>query len=473
MSNFDVLTMAIRNLFKRKTRTFLTILGVVIGTVSIVVMISLGLAMNQTYEEQLANLGDITIITVHRPYDHGQFFSFGGMVSVTMADGDSQRRDQVVLDQDAVERFKRIPGVTAASAMIQTHLYFGTGKYIAGIQVYGIEPEAMEPLGFTVSEGRLLAPDDKKNVVFGAMAAYSFRDPNSRQWWVDESGPPNVYPMEARNMKLTYNWDYYSVIAGYEVSSEIPLKLYDTKAVGTLEFSPNPNDWLRNYGVFMDIKEVRKLMEEQQRWEQERNQEWGWNPGTRDQQKDRSYDTVLVKCDSLDSTTRVKEILDEWGFPNSMPAQALESMKNIANSLQTFLATVGAVALLVSALGITNTMVTAIYERTKEIGVMKVIGASLGDIRRLFLMEAALLGFAGGLVGVGISLAVSHFINTSGMRFLPDSLHEFAMQTTVSLITPELCGIAILFATIMGIVAGFFPANRAMRLSVLTAIRTE
>jgi len=165
--------------------------------------------------------------------------------------------------------------------------------------------------------------------------------------------------------------------------------------------------------------------------------------------------------------------LNEWGFPNYMPAQQLEAMRNIANSLQSFLAGVGAVALLVSALGITNTMVTAIYERTKEIGVMKVIGASLGDIRKLFLMEAALLGFLGGVAGVGLSLGVSHFINTSGVRLLADSINEFAMQTQVSLITPELCGLAVLFATIMGIVAGFFPANRAMKLSVLTAIRTE
>jgi predicted lysophospholipase L1 biosynthesis ABC-type transport system permease subunit len=232
-------------------------------------------------------------------------------------------------------------------------------------------------------------------------------------------------------------------------------------------------DWQRNYSVFMDIREVQKLMEEQRRWEQERSQEGGFNQGTRDQTRDRSFDTALIKCADFDSVYRVKEVLDEWGFPNSMPAQQLESMRNIANSLQTFLAGVGAVALLVSALGITNTMVTAIYERTKEIGVMKVIGATLGDIRKLFLMEAALLGFVGGLAGVAMSLAVSYFINTSGVRFLPESLHEFANQTTVSLVTLELCAIAVLFSTVMGIVAGFVPANRAMKLSVLTAIRTE
>ena len=472
MSNLDVFTMAIRNLFKRKTRTFLTILGVVIGTVSIVVMISLGLAMNQTYEEQLANLGDITVITVRKPYDYEQYMSYGGGMAVSVSGRESSaQRKRVVLDQEAIERFKRIPGVVAATAMVQTYFIFGSGRYIApGITVYGIEPEAMEPLGFAVSEGRLLGSDDKKNVVFGAKAAYSFRNPQSRQWWVDEEGPPNVDPMEARNMKLTYNWDYYSKMMGYDPDSNIPLKLYDTRAVGILEAN---NDWERDYGVFMDIKEVQKLMEEQRRFDQERSQEWGYNQGTRDQIQDRSFDTALIKCSDFNSVYKVKDILDELGYPNYMPAQQLESMKNIANSLQSFLAGVGAVALLVSALGITNTMVTAIYERTKEIGVMKVIGASLSDIRKLFLMEAALLGFLGGLAGIGLSLGVSHFINTSGVRLLSESIYEFSMQTTVSLVTPELCGIAVLFSTIMGIVAGFFPANRAMRLSVLTAIRTD
>ncbi len=474
MSNLDIFSMALRNLFKRKTRTFLTILGVVIGTAAIVIMLSLGLAMNKTFEEELGKLGDITVITVYPPYDRGggMYMSMGGggMAMSASSGSSGSAPKQLYLDANAVESFKRIPGVVAATPLLQLNLLFSAGKYASpGMTVYGIDVAAMEPLGFVTTEGRLLNETDRKNVLFGAKAAYQFMDPRKNEWGGDESKPPKINPMEVRNLKVTYDWNYYSQMAGYETDDKaIPGKVYSIKNVGVLE----SKDYRNDYSVFMDINQVRQLRDEQERWSQAQSAQYGYNQGTRDREKNKNYDTVLVKCSSLETVTEVKAVLDKIGYPCDMPSQSLESMKNIANSLQSLLATIGAVSLLVATLGITNTMVTAIYERTREIGIMKVIGASLKDIRKLFLTEAALIGFLGGVFGVIMSVTVSHFINTSGVQLL-SSIREFSMQTTVSLITPELCGYAILFSTIMGIVAGYFPASRAMKLSALSAIRTE
>ena len=152
----------------------------------------------------------------------------------------------------------------------------------------------------------------------------------------------------------------------------------------------------------------------------------------------------------------------------------LNEMKKASNSIQIMLGGIGAISLVVAAIGITNTMMMSIYERTKEIGVMKVIGARLTDIKKMFLVEALVIGALGGLVGVIFSYLLSYILNKFGPQIAGEM---FAMLGggggSVSVIPPWLAGAALLFSTIIGLLAGYFPARRAMGLSALTAIKTE
>ena len=125
---------------------------------------------------------------------------------------------------------------------------------------------------------------------------------------------------------------------------------------------------------------------------------------------------------------------------------------------------IGAITLLVAAIGIVNTMIMSIYERTREIGIMKVIGASLRDIKLLFLTEAAFIGLAGGLAGIVVSFGVSQIVNLVAMQ---------QGSNMTSSIPVWLYAGAVAFATGIGILSGYLPAQRAMRLSALTAIKTE
>lgn len=141
-------------------------------------------------------------------------------------------------------------------------------------------------------------------------------------------------------------------------------------------------------------------------------------------------------------------------------------MQSQYRSIQAILGGIGAVSLLVAAIGIANTMMMSIYERTKEIGIMKVLGCNLGDIRSLFLIEAAYIGFIGGAIGLALSYGISAIINRITTTM-------YGYQTTTSFIPFWLSGTALLFAVLVGMLAGFFPALRAMRLSPLAAIRNE
>jgi ABC-type antimicrobial peptide transport system permease subunit len=135
------------------------------------------------------------------------------------------------------------------------------------------------------------------------------------------------------------------------------------------------------------------------------------------------------------------------------------------------LGAIGAVAMLVAAISITNTMMMSIYERTKEIGVMKVLGCDIRNIQALFLLEAGFIGFIGGVLGLGFSYIISFVINSllssSGMG------DYVGISGAICRIPLWLCPVAVVFAVVVGMVAGFIPSLRAMKLSPLAAIRNE
>ncbi len=149
----------------------------------------------------------------------------------------------------------------------------------------------------------------------------------------------------------------------------------------------------------------------------------------------------------------------------------LDSMQKTMATIQAVLGGIGAVSLLVAALGITNTMIMSIYERTKEIGVMKVIGAALSDIGKIFLFEAGIIGTIGGLFGIAISYLASFVLNKLAMQF--GGMGPDAIGSKISIIPLWLAVSSIMFTTIVGLVSGFYPARRAMKLSPLEAIRME
>ena len=142
-----------------------------------------------------------------------------------------------------------------------------------------------------------------------------------------------------------------------------------------------------------------------------------------------------------------------------------DELKKETRIIEMILGGLGGIAMLVSAISIANTMTMAIYERTKEIGVMKVLGCELRDIKNMFLSEAAFIGFLGGATGLSISLAISKLLNTIAGSMMGG--------TKMSVIPPWLAIFSLCFATLVGIISGYIPAVRAVKITALSAIRHE
>jgi ABC-type antimicrobial peptide transport system permease subunit len=149
----------------------------------------------------------------------------------------------------------------------------------------------------------------------------------------------------------------------------------------------------------------------------------------------------------------------------------VEEMQKTMVMIEAVLGGIGGISLLVAAIGIANTMIMSVYERTREISVMKVIGASLKDIRKMFLLEAGMIGFGGGLLGLALSFGLSYVMNHFLAGFISGAIG--GMGSRVSVIPWWLALAALAFATMVGVVSGYSPAQRAMNLSVLEGLKNE
>ncbi len=452
MRSIDLVIMGLRNLWRRKLRTFLTVLGVIIGTASIVIMVSLGFGMTESFKEEVSQMGNLHVITVNPSFDY-----YGG--------SGARAGESLTLDDKAVASFYTIDGVEAVTPIMESYMKMVAGKYIAHVPIRGIVPETMEAFDFTVSEGRLLQSEDSLHLVFGGSMPQNFYNPKEtgRYYYFDSGdGEPKVDVLNDR-LELTFDMSYgerrrSSTPSGSSESKNKPPKVYSVNGVGIL----SPGDYEKDYYVFMPITQLKKLVEENKKNNRgQNNNSFG---GTQE-----GYQQIMVKVEDIDKVQRVQEQIQEMGYNAHSLNDMLESMQDTASTLQAVLGGIGAVSLLVAALGITNTMIMSIYERTREIGIMKVIGAALTDIRRLFLLEAGIIGLSGGILGIGISYGGSYLLNRANIPILGMGM----MGTKISIIPLWLALATICFSTLVGLLSGFYPARRAMKLSALEAIKTE
>ncbi|MCR5331846.1 MAG: FtsX-like permease family protein, partial [Lachnospiraceae bacterium] len=187
-----------------------------------------------------------------------------------------------------------------------------------------------------------------------------------------------------------------------------------------------------------------------------------------------SYENIRINVDNMNYVTDVQDEIEKMGLKSESNMQYIKPMQDTARMMEIVLGAIGGVAMLVSAINIANTMIMSIYERTREIGIMKVLGCRVSDVRKLFLFEAGMIGLIGGLVGIGLSYLASTFINKYGASLMSGFLGvggDTAGQT-LSYIPIWLPFAGAAFAMLVGILSGFFPAVRATKISAIEAMKT-
>jgi ABC-type antimicrobial peptide transport system permease subunit len=186
--------------------------------------------------------------------------------------------------------------------------------------------------------------------------------------------------------------------------------------------------------------------------------------------KQPSYSTISVRVKNPKQVESVEQAIKKLGFNTFSILDATRSLRQFFAVLDLFLGIFGSLALAVASIGIVNTLVMAILERRREIGIMKAIGATDGDVRKLFFAEAGVMGLLGGFVGVALGWAIGHIINLGTNIYLK---RQALPPENFWAVPWWLVGAAIVFAFVVSLVSGLYPAARAARLDPVQALRYE
>lgn len=446
MRFIDLLRMSVSNLFKRKVRTVLTVLGVVIGVASIVVMVSLGLGLNKATMDQLSNYANLTAVEVREPWD---------------TEGVSDK-DKLHLDEDLIETLMQIPHVVGVDPYLNVDMLAKYGIYEGYIDLQATTMEALHNMNIEVAEGNLPQENaGELQLFYGNMAIRNFYKTTGDYNWEDI---PDIDLMHDSVLYILDRNAYYNFGGTDENGKPYkkPKKHLFTAAgiaAGGLE------EYHRySYSAYCDIEELIPLLKKEFKGKVIPGQ-----PTTSKGKpyKEIYYSQLTVNVDEMDHVAEVTQVISDMGYNAYNDAEWISQQQQQLGVIQAVLGGIGAVSLFVAAIGITNTMMMSIYERTKEIGVMKVLGCDMKNIGSLFLMEAGFIGFLGGVVGLALSFSLS-----GGINYLASRSENMGIDS-ISYIPVWLALLSLGFAILVGMVAGFFPARRAMKLSPLAAIRNE
>ncbi len=449
MKPFDLIALIFENLGRRKARVALTAIGVVIGTAAVVVLVSLGIGLQQNANQQLGGIGDLTQIQVYPNYgttEGGRGGPVAVSVSVGGGDGGGQPPPtQKLITDESLKELAAIPGVVAV--IPRDYLQGGSMLSVGKLEGYGnfigIGLKDMSELGLSAEDGTLVL--DKGTVVVGKMVSQGFYDPRVRPGQ-EPPPPPDLLGQQIKLTLIKYSQD------GVESRKSLQLKV-----IGVITETRGEPD----YSIYIPIDDMAA-------WNQ-------WLLGRRVNRNRDGYQQAVVKVDSVEHALEVNDQITALGYQAFTPQSFVQGINSFFIVLQVVFGGVGAIALLVAAIGIANTMAMAILERTREIGLMKAVGATNRDVLSVFLGEAAGIGFIGGVGGVALGWSGGQIINVFALAYLAGQ----AAQTggpppTVAVYTPLWLPVfALAFATFIGLISGLYPALRAATLVPVTALKYE
>ncbi len=452
MRLLDLIITCIHNLFRHRGRTILTIVGVVVGCCSVVLMISFGVAMKISMNEMLASMGDLSVVEV-RPKGNKK-----------LTDSDLKK----------ISKIKHVDSVmsTYSPSDVEITVRTADGRYLntwPGLK--GIYADDLEKFELKIYKGELIKKTQKNGVVLGRYSVYDFTDTmrpegyNTIDIWSmynldgTRSEPPDPY-FDPMGTKL--------VLTISEGNSKTRKMEFDLDVEGIFE-EDDSKGYFTSFGMVMDTKALYEMINQFKR-------EYGITTDSR-----LNYESFRVRADDLSTVPEVDNSLKSNGYETSSMESYRKQIEDDANKRQLMFAGLGVISLFVAALGIMNTMIMAISERTREIGVMKALGCFVGDIRKMFLMEAGFIGLIGGLVGSIGSVLLSYIVNYVALY---DTLKEMPWEEVknvlltgtqrISVVPWQLAIGAVIFSVFVGIASGYYPANRAAtKISALEAIKSD
>jgi putative ABC transport system permease protein len=405
MKAFDIFRLSLSHVKKSKMRSWLTVIGIVIGVAAVVAIISIGEGLQESVQANLGGLGaDLIIVT---PGFSRASNGFGG---IGAASGTINLTDK---DLNAI---KQVPGVLYVNGMVSGSSDIRLGTEKTTVSVSGVDTGVWRSMVTTQLEaGRYLQPGDSNAVVISnSLAHTTFLQPITL------------------NRPITIGGKSFKVV-GILVSSG-----------GGFGGGGGDNT------VYMPADYARQVITTNV----SRNQ----------------FTLIMLKIADPALATSIAAAITQKLMPErhvnprtqdftvTAFAAIQQQITNIVQSISLFLAAIAAVSLLVGAVGIANTMFMSVMERTRQIGLLKALGATDNEVMKLFIMESGLFGFVGGIIGIIFGILISVMISAVGLS---------------AVVTPQLLVFALAFSVFVGVLSGVAPARSASKMNPVDALRFE
>ncbi|MFZ0705209.1 MAG: FtsX-like permease family protein [Candidatus Korobacteraceae bacterium] len=459
MKSYDLFDLAVRNLRQSKLRNGLTTVGISVGVASLVAMLSLGVGLQQLATRRLAGSGMFDTVFVTSRQD---FRGYDREDDAKAANPDKAP----VLDEPARQAITKLPFVTEVEPEMRVMGEIGYGGqthfgFVTGLPISARENEAFETL-----KGKFFSNDNADEVVILRDFAKELndKDPNSLlgQDVTLRYGERQALPTDSSDNRpgMAAQDSGSSSDSGDSYGFSVVRKTQKVKVVGIIDEEPYGGMRTVSRGrIFLPVATMERLNMAQ--FTDMRSSIRGGG---------KNYMTLTVRVKDPAKVQGVQDAISKLGFRTFSILDATKSLRRFFTVLDLFLGIFGSLALAVATLAIINTLVMAVLERRREIGVMKAIGASDGDVKKLFFTEAGAMGFFGGLLGVALGFAIGKAINIGTGFYL--QRHQLPAEP-VWILPTWLIGAAIAFSIVVSLLAGLYPASRAARLDPVQTLKYE
>jgi putative ABC transport system permease protein len=464
----DLTELAVRNLRESLLRNSLTTIGISVGVASLVAMLSLGIGLQQLASRRLMKSGlfDTVVVTSRRDLrNFNREEERNGP-----APGESR-----ILDEPTRQEMERLPNVQEAYPDIRfiTELRYEDRPHLT--TVAALPASAKSNDAFETVQGRFFSSDVAPEAILQKAFAEELLGKAPKPGLDETNVKDLAAPLVGKELIMRYAQREASpstaaVATGNSSASDQSLaglaysvvsREQKLTIVGVADLDPESMRGPTRARVFLPLKLAESLHVMQPTDLREIARAPSDQP---------IYSSVSVRVKNPSQIQTVEDAIKKMGFNTFSILDASKSIQQFFKVLDVFLGIFGSLALAVAFIGIVNTLVMAILERRREIGIMKAIGASDGDVKKLFFAEAGAMGILGGVVGVALGWAIGQVINLGTNVYLRSQ--SFPPEHFWS-VPWWLVGFAVLFSFLVSLAAGLYPAGRAARLDPVQALRYE
>ena len=454
MKLYDSVELAARNLREAVLRNSLTTLGIAVGVASLVAMMSLGVGLQRMASRHLKSSGlfDTVVVTSRRDlraFSHEQEIS--GPSAAESPD----------LDEAARQKIAQIPGVAEAYPELR---FIGELRYddkphltmISGMAFSSKDSDSLENM-----QGHFFSSDEAHEVLIQKNFAAELLGRAQPHGPAELKASEIAGPVLGKQLVMRYNERIASRDAQDSASYSVVQREIPLTIVGVTELDPDSMRGSMRARVFLPQKLLESIRP---------MQAFDTRDSTHATSNEPSYTTLIARVSGASKVGGVEDAIKKLGFNTFSILDASKSMQRFFKILDMFLFIFGSLALTVASIGIVNTLVMAVLERRREIGIMKAIGASDQDVRGLFFSEAGAMGLLGGSLGVVLGWVIGKIIGIGTNIYLRNQ--GFPPENFWA-VTWWLVLFALGLAFIISLLSGLYPAARAAKLDPVQALRYE